>query len=158
MLRAAPILLVVLLTIGGMYTGFFTPVEASSVGAFLTFVVAAFRRSLTWQSGQTVILQTMNATATVFLIIIGAFVFIPFMSLTELPGQLVTLLTSLPIGELGVLVIIIAVYIFLGMFLESIAMLVLTIPVVTEFFNTVFPSPGLPITVTCSPAVISRSI
>jgi len=130
MLGAIPILLVVLLTIGGMYTGFFTPVEASSVGAFLTFLIAALRRSLTWQASKTVILQTMNATATVFLIIIGAFVFIPFMSLTELPGQLVTLLTSLPIGQVGILLIIIAVYIVLGMFLESIAMLVLTIPVV----------------------------
>ena len=129
-IQAAPILGVVFLTIGGMYTGFFTPVEASSVGAFLTFLVAAWRRSLTWESSQTVILQTMNATATVFLIIIGAFVFIPFMSLTEVPSQLVTLLTSLPIGEIGVLLIIILVYIFLGMFLESIAMLVLTIPVV----------------------------
>ncbi|MEM6371276.1 MAG: TRAP transporter large permease [Pseudomonadota bacterium] len=130
LLRAAPILAVVLLTIGGMYTGFFTPVEASGVGAFFTFVVAAWRRSLTLPAVRAVILQTMNATATVFLIIIGAFVFIPFMSLTEVPAQLVTLLTSLPIGDLGVLLIIIAVYIFLGMFLESMAMLVLTIPVV----------------------------
>ncbi|MEM6478693.1 MAG: TRAP transporter large permease [Pseudomonadota bacterium] len=130
LLRAAPILGVVFLTIGGMYTGFFTPVEASGVGAFLTFVVAAWRRSLSFEATKTVILQTMNATATVFLIIIGAFVFIPFMSLTEVPSQLVTLLTSLPIGDVGILLIIIAVYIFLGMFLESIAMLVLTIPVV----------------------------
>lgn len=129
-LAALPILSVVILTIGGMYTGFFTPVEASAVGAFFTFVVAAFRRSLSPSAMKTVVLQTMNATATVFLIIIGAFVFIPFMSLTEVPSQLVTLLTSLPIGELGVLLIIIAVYIFLGMFLESLAMLVLTIPVV----------------------------
>lgn len=128
--RAAPIVLVVLATIGGMYTGFFTPVEASSVGAFLTFLVAAWRRSLTFDATRTVILQTMSATATVFLIIIGAFVFIPFMSLTELPAQLVTLLTSLPIGDFGVLLIIIATYMFLGMFLEGIAMLVLTIPVV----------------------------
>ena len=128
--RAAPILAVVLLTIGGMYTGFFTPVEASSVGAFFTFVVAAWRRSLTPALATTVILQTMNATATVFLIIIGAFVFIPFMSLTELPAQLVTLLTSLPIGDVGVLLVIILAYIILGMFLESMAMLVLTIPVV----------------------------
>lgn len=127
---AVPILAVVLITIGGMYTGFFTPVEASSVGAFLTFVVAALRRSLTLEKCRTVILETMSATSTVFLIIIGAFVFIPFMSLTELPGQLVTLLTSLPIGEVGVLLIVIAIYIFLGMFLEGIAMLVLTIPVV----------------------------
>lgn len=128
--RALPILGVVLATIGGMYTGFFTPVEASSVGAFLTFLVAAWRRSLTWNASREVILQTMNATATVFLIIIGAFVFIPFMSLTELPAQLVTILTSLPIGDIGVLLVVVLIYMFLGMFLEAMAMLVLTIPVV----------------------------
>ena len=87
-------------------------------------------RSLNFQALQTVILQTMSATATVFMIIIGAFVFIPFMSLTEVPADLVNLLTSLPIGDLGVLILIIVAYIILGMFLESIAMLVLTIPVV----------------------------
>ncbi|WP_207797049.1 TRAP transporter large permease [Shimia abyssi] len=128
--NALPILIVVLATIGGMYTGFFTPVEASSVGAFLTFLVALGRRSLNWQASKTVILETMNATATVFMIIIGAFVFIPFMSLTELPAQLVTILTSLPIGEIGILLIVVLIYMFLGMFLEAMAMLVLTIPVV----------------------------
>ncbi|MEL6953913.1 MAG: TRAP transporter large permease [Pseudomonadota bacterium] len=128
--NAAPILGVVLLTIGGMYTGFFTPVEASGVGAFFTFVVAFFRRSLSFETLKTVVSQTLNATATVFLIIIGAFVFIPFMSLTEVPAQAVTFLTSLPIGDLGVLLVIIGIYIILGMFLESMAMLVLTIPVV----------------------------
>ena len=127
---AAPIIGVVLATIGGMYTGFFTPVEASSVGAFLTFLVALWRRSLSFDATRTVIFQTMNATATVFLVIIAAFVFIPFMSLTEVPAQAVTLLTSLPVGDLGILLIIILVYMFLGMFLEGIAMLVLTIPVV----------------------------
>ncbi len=128
--NASPILAVVFVTIGGMYTGFFTPVEASSVGAFFTFVVALARKSLSPTAMREVVLQTMNATATVFLIIIGAFVFIPFMSLTELPAQLVTILTSLPIGDLGVLLVIILAYMFLGMFLESMAMLVLTIPVV----------------------------
>ncbi len=128
--HAAPIVSVVLVTIGGMYTGFFTPVEASSVGAFLTFVVAAARRSLSLGKMKTVILETMSATATVFLIIIGAFVFIPFMSLTELPAHLVTVLTSLPIGDFGILLVIVLIYMFLGMFLEGIAMLVLTIPVV----------------------------
>lgn len=130
LLQALPILFVVFATIGGMYTGFFTPVEASSVGAFLTFMVALARRSLSWATLKTVVLHTMNATGTVFLIIIGAFVFIPFMSITELPGKLVILLTSLPIGDIGVLAVIIVSYMFLGMFLESMAMLVLTIPVV----------------------------
>jgi len=130
LLRALPILLVVLLTIGGMYTGFFTPVEASSIGAFFICVVALIMGRLDLIKLQTIILETMNTTATVFLIIIAAFVFIPFMALTELPAQMVTILTSLPIGDLGVLLIIILVYLFLGMFLEGIAMLVLTIPVV----------------------------
>jgi len=130
LMSAIPIFAVVGITIGGMYTGFFTPVEASAVGAFLTFCVALMRRSLSLSAMRTVVLQTMNATATVFLIIIGAFVFIPFMSLTELPANLVELLTSLPIGDVGILLVIVAIYMFLGMFLESVAMLVLTIPVV----------------------------
>ncbi|NQY59972.1 TRAP transporter large permease [Cognatishimia sp.] len=130
LLAAFPFLAVVGITIGGMYTGFFTPVEASSVGAFLTLVVAIWRRSLNAAALREVILQTVKASATVFMIIIGAFIFIPFMSLTELPSQLVTLMTSLPIGDYGVLLLIILIYMFLGMFLEGIAMLVLTIPVV----------------------------
>ena len=128
--KAVPILGVVLITIGGMYTGFFTPVEASAAGAFLTFVIAVWRRSLNWSTTQALILQTMNATATIFMIIVAAFVFIPFIAITEVPAQLVTILTSLPVGELGILLIIILIYIVLGMFLESIAMLVLTLPVV----------------------------
>jgi len=130
LVSAIPIFAVVLITIGGMYTGFFTPVEASAVGAFFTFCVALMRRSLSLGDMRTVVLQTMNATATVFLIIIGAFVFIPFIALTELPGNLVEILTSLPIGDVGILLVIVAIYMFLGMFLESVAMLVLTIPVV----------------------------
>jgi tripartite ATP-independent transporter DctM subunit len=127
---AIPILIVVGITIGGMYTGFFTPVEASAVGAFLTFVVALARKTLHWTMAAPIILQTMKATATVFLIIIGAFIFIPFMSLTGLAADMVTFLTSLPIGDVGVLVVVILIYMFLGTFLESMAMLVLTIPVV----------------------------
>ena len=127
---AVPILFVVFLTIGGMYTGFFTPVEASSVGAFLTFLVAFVRRKLDWHKMRNVVMQTMSATATIFLILIGAFVFIPFMALTEIPGHLVALLTSLPIGDFGVLMVIVVAYLILGMFLDTMAMLVLTLPVV----------------------------
>ncbi|WP_372658269.1 TRAP transporter large permease [Hydrogenophaga sp.] len=130
LVEALPILAVVVLTIGGMYTGYFTPVEASAAGAFFTFVVAGLRGQLSWPRLGVAVLQTMTGTATIFLIIIGAFVFIPFMALTELPADLVKLLTRLDIGDLGVLIAIIAAYLVLGMFLESIAMLVLTLPVV----------------------------
>jgi tripartite ATP-independent transporter DctM subunit len=130
LLESLPIIAVILITIGGMYSGYFTPVEASSAGAFFTLVVAWLKGGLDGKKLITVVMQTMGATATIFLIIIGAFVFIPFMSLTEIPAQMITLVTALPIGEIGVLVAIVAVYMVLGMFLESIAMLVLTLPVV----------------------------
>ena len=130
LVEALPIICVIAITIGGMYSGYFTPVEASSAGAFFTFAVAAFERKLSMEKLKTIALQTMSATATIFMILIGAFVFIPFMSLTELPAMLITFMTTLPIGEIGVLIAIVAAYMVLGMFLESIAMLVLTLPVV----------------------------
>jgi tripartite ATP-independent transporter DctM subunit len=130
LLQSLPIIIVILITIGGMYTGYFTPVEASSAGAFFTFVVAWLKGGLRPKDMITVVMQTMGATATIFLIIIAAFVFIPFMSLTEIPAKMIALVTAAPIGEIGILIAIVAVYIVLGMFLESIAMLVLTLPVV----------------------------
>ena len=130
LIGAAPITTVIGLTIAGMYTGFFTPVEASAFGAVLTFAIALAERKLSWRKMRLVALQTMSATSTIFLILIGAFVFIPFMSLTEIPTRMVEFLTALPIGSLGILAVVILVYIFLGTFLEGIAMLVLTLPVV----------------------------
>lgn len=127
---ALPIMAVIGITIGGMYSGYFTPVEASSAGAFFTFVVAMLKRKLTLNKLRIVVLQTMSSTATIFMMIIGAFVFIPFMSITELPSKLIELLSSLPIGEIGILIAIVVAYMVLGMFLETMAMLVLTLPVV----------------------------
>ncbi|MEC7761576.1 MAG: TRAP transporter large permease [Pseudomonadota bacterium] len=130
LIGALPIVTVITLTIAGMYTGFFTPVEASAVGAVLTFFIALAGRKLSLSKMRLVTLHTMSATSTIFLILIGAFVFIPFMSLTEIPTRMVEFLTALPIGNLGILAVVILVYIFLGTFLEGIAMLVLTLPVV----------------------------
>jgi tripartite ATP-independent transporter DctM subunit len=128
--RAATIIGIVLITIGGIYGGVMTPVEASGVGAFLTLLVAALRRSLNRQSIKAVVLHTLRTTALTFMILIGAHVFIPFMALSRIPGTLVTYLTHLNIGPLGILVVVLATYVVLGTFLEGIAMLVLTLPVV----------------------------
>ena len=128
--RAGPIVVIVLATIGGIYGGWFTPVEAAGVGAFLAFAVALARRSLNWSQLVDVLLQTMRITATSFLILIGAHVFGPFIALTHIPGDLAGLLMGLDMGALGLLIIILAAYIVMGTFLEGIAMLVLTVPIV----------------------------
>jgi tripartite ATP-independent transporter DctM subunit len=128
--RAGVFIAIVLVTIGGIYGGVMTPVEASGVGAFLTLVVALVRRSLTAAAFQAVILHTLRTTALTFMILIGAHVFIPFMALSAVPARLVGFLTGLDVGSLGILLIILATYVLLGTFLEGIAMLVLTLPVV----------------------------
>ncbi len=134
--RAFVMIGIVLITIGGIFMGIFTPVEASGVGASLTMIVALAKGTLDWRSFRWVILQTMGTSATVFMILIGAFVFIPFMALTEIPANLVSFLTNLDVGRYGILIIILATYIFLGTFLEGLAMLVLTLhitlPVILE--------------------------
>ncbi len=128
--RAGVFIAIVLVTIGGIYGGVMTPVEASGVGAFLTLVVALARRSLSAAAFRSVILHTLRTTALTFMILIGAHVFIPFMALSAIPSTLVSFLTGLNVGSLGVLLLILATYVLLGTFLEGIAMLVLTLPVV----------------------------
>jgi tripartite ATP-independent transporter DctM subunit len=128
--NASTIVGVVLVTIGGIYVGWFTPVEAAGVGAFIVLVIALVRQELDWKSSKFVVFQTLRTTATVFMILIGAHVFIPFMALTEIPEDLVKFLIGLDVGDLGILIIILLTYIVLGTFLEGLALLVLTLPIV----------------------------
>ena len=97
--NAGTIIFIVAITIGGIYFGWFTPVEAAGVGAFLTLTVALLRKNLSWENTKFVVFQTLRTTATVFMILIGAHVFIPFMALSEIPSDLVSFLTSINEGE-----------------------------------------------------------
>ena len=121
---------IVAVTIGGIYGGVMTPVEASGVGAAMTLVVALLRRSLTSENISQAILHTLRTTALTFMILIGAHVFIPFLALSEIPTRLAGFLTSLNVGPTGILAVVLGAYVLLGTFLEGIAMLVLTLPVV----------------------------
>lgn len=128
--RAGLFVTIVGVTIGGIYGGIITPVEASGVGAGLTLLAALVRRSLNWPAFQEVLLNTLRTTALTFMILIGAHVFIPFMALSRIPETVIGYLIALPVGGLGTLLIILTAYVILGTFLEGIAMLVLTLPVV----------------------------
>ncbi len=139
--RASAIVGIIGLTIGGIYGGIFTPVEAAGIGAFMAFVVALARRSLTWPGLLQVLLQTMRTTATSFLILIGAHIFTPFIALSQIPKDLAAQLIGLNIGDMGLMVIILAAYIVLGTFLEGLAMLVLTLPIVLPIIEQLGFSP-----------------
>jgi tripartite ATP-independent transporter DctM subunit len=128
--RAGPIVGIVVATIGGIYVGVFTPEEAAAVGAFLALVYAAWRRVMTWNALSGTLLDTVKTTAFVFLILIGALVFGPFLALSGLPTKLAGLLVGLEVPRIAILAILVVVYILLGMFLEGFSILVLTLPIV----------------------------
>jgi tripartite ATP-independent transporter DctM subunit len=129
-IRALPMLAIVVLTIGGIYVGLFTPSEAAAVGAFLAMVLAWLRRALSVRTLIDVLLETVRTSGLIFLILIGATLFSQFIAVTRIPSDLAEFLVGLNLPKIVVLAVILATYIVLGMFMEGFAMMVLTLPVV----------------------------
>ena len=129
LLGAGPIVGVIVLTIGGMYVGLFSPTEAAAVGAAVVIILAALARKLTlemlWSSSR----DAAVTTATVMLILIAAHMINPFMALSGIPEAVGNFLAGLNLGVTGTLIVILAMYLVLGCFLEGFAMLVLTLPI-----------------------------
>jgi len=119
-----------LLVIGGLYTGWFTPTEAAGVGAFGAFVITLIKKRLTWDNLKVSLAQTVRTTAMVFLILIGAHIFGYFLTISQIPDQLSILATEWGLSKYAILAIIIFAYIIMGCFMEGLALMVLTIPIV----------------------------
>jgi len=114
--------------IGGIYAGIFTPTEAAGVGAFAGFVYALWRRSLSWRGLLDVLLDSAKTTATIFFLLIGAFVYSNFIDIAGVPKELARWISDTALAPVMVIVIIIAIYIVLGCILDSMSMLFLTVP------------------------------
>lgn len=126
---AIPILLIVMFTIGGIYSGYFSPSEAAGVGAALVIVIGAFSGTLNLRSFWEAAQSSIVTTASVMLILIAAHLINPFVALSHLPAEVSRLLVALDLGLYGTLILILAIYLVLGCFLEGLAMLVLTLPI-----------------------------
>ena len=126
---AGPIVGVILLTIGGIYGGFFSPVEASAVGAGMVILIGVFTGKLSFRDYWDATKDSVVTTATVMLILISAHMINPFMALSHIPTAVGEMITALELSATGVLILILAIYLVLGCFLEGFAMLVLTLPI-----------------------------
>jgi len=130
LLRSTPLLGIVFVVLGGIYLGWFTPVEAASIGAVLTLLLTIVRGRFTMDEMVKCVLETIKTFAFVYLIVIGAFIFNPFLADTRLPSNLAEFIGGLKLAPIYILLLIVLVYIILGTFLEGFSMLVLTIPIV----------------------------
>ncbi|ABM02499.1 TRAP dicarboxylate transporter, DctM subunit [Psychromonas ingrahamii 37] len=125
----ASILGLFIVVMGGIYGGIFTPTEAAGIGAGGAFVIALYRRSLTFVILRDILIETARTTTMLFGVIIGALIYSNFVNRAGLPAELVNLITSIGAEPIMVMLAILGIYILLGTVFESLSMLLLTIPV-----------------------------
>lgn len=122
--------LLFLLVIGGLYGGLFTPTEAAGVGAAGAFALVAARGRLTRPMLRKVLRETVVATTTLFFILIGALVLSKYISISGFTPWLGGVFASMDLSPMQFLLILCVMYLILGTFLESLSMLLLTLPIV----------------------------
>lgn len=131
-----PLPVLILGVLGGIFLGVFSPTEAGAIGAALALVLAVARRGITRQTLIRAIKDTAEGTCTVFIIAIGASMFSVFMGLSTLPNALSQALLPV-VDNVYLLMIAIAVlFVILGMFVESISLLLLTLPVIEPLLRS----------------------
>ena len=124
-----PVLLIFMVVIGGIYGGFFTPTEAASIGTVATAFVAWRSGGLRGKGFLQCMYGTAAATGMIFLILLGADVLNVFLALTQLNVELAKWVIGLDLSPLLVMFLIIFIYLVLGCIMDSLSMILLTIPI-----------------------------
>lgn len=117
------------LIMGGILGGVFTATEGGGIGAFGALLFALWRRALTWRALAELLVETSITSAMIFAILFGAFVFATYVELSGAPRLLGGFVNGLQLSPTAVMLAIIAIYIVLGIVLEEISMMFLTLPV-----------------------------
>jgi C4-dicarboxylate transporter, DctM subunit len=149
------------LVIGGMYGGVFTATEAAGVGAFGTLMLAVARRRLTWASLWRALASTAETTAVITVILIGAVVLGYFLAVTQLPMKLATALAESGLSANSIMLMIILAYLIMGAFMDELAMILLTIPILFPVTQALGFDPvwfGVIIVIVCQAGMIAPPV
>lgn len=119
----------IILVLGGIIFGWFSPTEAGAIGASGAIAFSLFRRRLNWEKFKHALVETMKTTGMLYGILIGAFVFKYFMAVTTIPFALADFVGGLPLPPLAIMALIMVVYLFLGAVMDALTMILLTIPI-----------------------------
>ncbi|MFC1930107.1 TRAP transporter large permease [Chloroflexota bacterium] len=130
-----PILVIVFIIWGGIYTGWMTPTEAAAVAAFAALAIAAISRKLSWQSLNKSLLATVQITCMTMSIYIGAKLLVTVVGFTGITEVLLNKIADMNLGLLPTLFAVYGIYIVLGCFLDGIALMLVTIPFLIPILN-----------------------
>jgi len=123
-------LVLFVLVMGGLFAGWFTAMQAGAIGAVGAIIIGLFRRKLSWEGYTTAIKDTLKITCQVMVIVAGATVFGRFIAVTRIPFTLAEWVGGLPLPPMGIMAIIILLYLLAGTFMDSLAMITLTVPII----------------------------
>jgi C4-dicarboxylate transporter, DctM subunit len=124
-----PVLVIFLSVVGGIYTGLFTPTEGAAIGAFGTGVAAWAAGGLNRRTLRDAFLGTAIATGMIFMIVLGAGLYNTFLALSQLPQEMAQWVIDLGMSPWLVLATVLVVYLLLGCVMDSLSMILLTIPI-----------------------------
>lgn len=123
------VLLVFMISMGGLFMGWFTPTEAGAVGTFGVLLAALLGKSLNWAGFKKSLYDTTRTTAMIMLLIAGAMIFGRFLAISRVPFELATWTGALDLPPFAVMAIILIIYLVLGCFIDALAMILLTVPI-----------------------------
>lgn len=131
-----PILILVVLVLGGLYSGFFTPTEAGAVGAAGAFLITLLRRRLDWKKLWNVLTETGYVSVSVLFLIIAASLYSRMLALTGLPAAITSSITEVGLGAWGFLIAYLVIVILLGCIIDSVSIMLIMLPIVLPIVST----------------------
>ena len=123
-------LLLFILVMGGLFAGWFSPVQAGAVGAAGALLIGLVRRNLSWKAFKDALIETVKVTCEIMIIVTGAVVLSHFIAVTTIPNMLSGWISGLGLPDVAVMAMIILMYLIGGLFMDSLAMITLTIPII----------------------------
>ncbi|MFD2857993.1 TRAP transporter large permease [Seohaeicola zhoushanensis] len=129
--RSAMVGLLFFTVLGGMYLGVFTPTEAAGIGAAGALAIMILRKAASWSALSSALSESVITTASLLMVVGSALVFNTFLTISGLTAELVTLIATLDISPLAVILVICTIYLLLGCVFDSLAAMILTVPVFT---------------------------
>lgn len=134
LLEVWPIPLLVLGVIGGIYSGFATATEAAALGAIFAILIGLFRRTMTLSVMKTSLMETLESTASIFFVAIGALMLTRLLAFCGLPAFMASTVSAWSVDPLLLVIGVSIVYLILGCFLDPLGLLLLTLPVFHPMF------------------------
>ncbi len=118
-----------IIIIGGLYIGMFTPTESGAMGGFIVLVIGLIRRKLRWKEFRAAIREAAASSGMIGLLLIGTVTFNLFLVYTDVPGTLANVVVESNLGHWGTILLIFFILFILGMFMDGLAIALLTIPI-----------------------------